>query len=159
VASTVLSARAIRTAVSGAEQQGFASGLRSAAGAVRGELQTQQELQTRLEADAALRARRENWRELLRAGDAALAARLRDKDPAAPLEAVSAVVLRRARAEGDLIPLLNDGDPEVRKAAHKALVLLARGTDFGPAADAERVDRLRARARWEGWWAEQDGNP
>jgi hypothetical protein len=157
--TAVLSLQSLRASVAGAERQGFVSALRSAAGAVRGELQAQQELQTRLEADATLRARRENWRELLRGDDAALAARLRAKDAAARLEAVSAVVLRRARVEGDLIPLLNDGDAEVRKAAHNALVLLARGTDFGPAANVERVDRLRARARWEGWWAEQDGNP
>jgi hypothetical protein len=148
-----------RGAVASAGQRAFATSILFADAAVRSELQSAQFLQTRLDADATLREQSERRRALLREGSAALVARLRDKDRSARLEAIAAVVVRRAPAEGELIGLLDDRDAEVRKAAHKAIVFLARGTDFGPPADAERCDRVRATARWELWWSEQDGNP
>ena len=157
--------RAIQTqldraaALRAAEVHAFSTTLQSAGAAVQSEVQSVQMLQTRLEAEAALRDRRGNWRELLKSSAAALEARLYDKDRDDRLQAISAVVVRRVPAQGSLIQLLGDRDVEVRKAAHEALVFLARGTDFGPAADADRGDRLRAADRWEAWWAEQDNNP
>jgi hypothetical protein len=54
----------------------------------------------------------------------------------------------------DVIGLLKDPSPLVRRAAHAALKALS-GKDFGPAADADAAERLRAIAAWRSWWKKQ----
>jgi hypothetical protein len=54
----------------------------------------------------------------------------------------------------DLIPLLQDSQPLVVRAAHAALKELS-GQDFGPGADADREQRGRAMAAWREWWLKQ----
>jgi hypothetical protein len=51
----------------------------------------------------------------------------------------------------DLIPLLEDREPIVERAAHAALKSLS-GKDFGPEANASRQDTANAVAAWKGWW-------
>jgi HEAT repeat protein len=54
----------------------------------------------------------------------------------------------------DLIPLLDDAEPAVVRAAHAALKGLT-GQDFGPAKDAGVAERGRAVADWKAWWKKQ----
>jgi HEAT repeat protein len=55
----------------------------------------------------------------------------------------------------DVIPLLEDPEPPVARAAHVALKELTR-QDFGPEADASRADRAKSVARWKAWWEKQE---
>src|SRR5262249_50320758 len=54
----------------------------------------------------------------------------------------------------DLIALLNDRQPRVAGAAHKALKVVTR-EDFGPTADATTAERDKAIAAWKAWWQKQ----
>jgi hypothetical protein len=56
----------------------------------------------------------------------------------------------------DLIALLEDSQRPVCLAAHAALKELSR-KDFGPAADADPMERARAIAKWKEWWKSQGG--
>jgi hypothetical protein len=53
------------------------------------------------------------------------------------------------------IDLLADEDEGIRDAAHSALILLARGKDFGPKPTALPADREDAIRQWRSWWAKQ----
>jgi len=53
------------------------------------------------------------------------------------------------------IELLDDGVGEVREAAHKSLMRLSRGLDFGPEKDAKPEDRVKAQEKWRDWLAKQ----
>jgi hypothetical protein len=77
----------------------------------------------------------------------------------ARLAAVSVAMKRRLRCQRELIARLADPDPRVAQAARLALVRLARGADLGPAAGADRLERLRCLGRWRRWWSLQDDNP
>jgi hypothetical protein len=55
----------------------------------------------------------------------------------------------------DLIPLLEDPQLRVVRAARTALKYLAKGKDFGPAADATPAERAKAMAEWKKWWKNQ----
>lgn len=73
------------------------------------------------------------------------------------LVAVSAVGRRHLHLEDDLIERLGDPQPAVQEAAHKALICVARGTDFGPVPGASQRSIERAIERWKYWLALQQG--
>jgi hypothetical protein len=73
--------------------------------------------------------------------------------PDARAAAARAIAQRGLRYEKELIDLLSDDYAIVQQAAHRALVQLARGQDFGPedgASDEQRTDSIR---RWRDWLA------
>lgn len=88
------------------------------------------------------------------------AATLRDKlhDPNSEVRRAAALA---CAMKGDrhfipnLIGLLGDPEPRVARAAHTALVTLAR-QDLGPARDATDEERNRAALRWRDWWAKNE---
>src|SRR6516162_1016501 len=57
---------------------------------------------------------------------------VKDKNPLVRWFVSVAIGRRHLHFEADLIENLNDPHPAVRDVAHKALVHVARGTDFGP---------------------------
>ena len=57
----------------------------------------------------------------------------------------------------DLIPLLDDREPLVGRAAHAALKSLTN-QDFGPAKGASAKDRAQAVEAWKDWWEKQKQN-
>src|SRR6185437_8136301 len=120
------------------QQEEFAQFQRERAALVRDKIQS-------------LRALSHQQREVLRA-------QLRDAEPSARLEAIVAVDLARSHMEADLIERLNDQDADIRQAARRALVHLARGTDFGPRPGASKRSRLKVQQRWLDWLALQDDN-
>lgn len=71
------------------------------------------------------------------------------------LAAAAAIGSKKLRLGSEVIDLLQDGDPEVRQAARRALVQLSGGADYGPAADASFGDRETAVRRWRDWWSGQ----
>jgi hypothetical protein len=81
--------------------------------------------------------------------------RMRDLRTVVRLVAVQAAAARRLHLEADLIERLDDPSKGVAQAARQTLVLLARGTDFGPPPRAGKVARTRAVARWKDWFALQ----
>lgn len=65
---------------------------------------------------------------------------------------------RGLRLGGELIDLLQDGDPAVHQAARAALVQLSRGSvDHGPQAEDSVGEREAAQRRWREWWTKQSG--
>ena len=56
----------------------------------------------------------------------------------------------------DLIPLLEDQQGSVVRAAHAALKDLT-GQDLGPTGDANAAARTRAASAWKEWWKKQGG--
>jgi hypothetical protein len=62
---------------------------------------------------------------------------------------------KQLRYGAELIELLRDVEPAVQQAARQALVRLARGADYGPAADADSGAREEAVTRWQQWWKTQ----
>jgi hypothetical protein len=85
-----------------------------------------------------------------------LAEEFRDNDPIVRWVAVQVAGARKYHLEGELIELLSDPQPEVREAAHQALVRVARGTDFGPAPTATATERAQALRTWRTWLSLQD---
>jgi HEAT repeat protein len=90
------------------------------------------------------------------------AATLRDKlqdDNAEVRRAASlACAMKESRAHvPDLIPLLEDPEVSVARAAHAALKSLT-GKDFGPTPNAPRRARQEAAAKWLVWWKKQLGS-
>jgi hypothetical protein len=84
---------------------------------------------------------------------------MRDPEAAARLEAIVATALARSHLESDLIELLIDADADVRQAARRTLRYLARGTDFGPRANASKARCVKAQQRWRDWLALQEDLP
>jgi hypothetical protein len=80
--------------------------------------------------------------------------RLRDDRAEVRAAAARAAAAKGLRYGDELIDLLNDRDPDVRQAAHDALVRLSVGQDFGPSKDAEREAAVRL---WRAWWDRQGG--
>jgi hypothetical protein len=78
--------------------------------------------------------------------------KLKDERPAVRAAAVQAVAGQHKRLGGEVIQMLTDPSPEVRKAAHQALVKLGRGADYGPGRDASSSEREEAVKRWRDWW-------
>ncbi len=59
----------------------------------------------------------------------------------------------RARVP-DLIPLLEDAEPHVVRAAHAGLKSLT-DQDFGPGRGASTAERAAAARKWRAWWDQQ----
>jgi hypothetical protein len=57
--------------------------------------------------------------------------------------------------QADLIELLDDEEAPVRRAAHRALVQLGKGSDFGPKANASADERKQAAREWRAWLKQQ----
>jgi hypothetical protein len=53
------------------------------------------------------------------------------------------------------LELLDDKVPDVREDAHKALIRLSKGQDFGPDKNATDVERSQAKDKWKEWLAKQ----
>jgi hypothetical protein len=53
------------------------------------------------------------------------------------------------------IELLDDSVADVREDAHKTLVRLSRGQDFGPDKDAKPEEQSQAKDKWREWLAKQ----
>jgi hypothetical protein len=92
-------------------------------------------------------AKREGGKELIlkqfvRVSDEDLKEQLRSDEAAVRLAAVEQVAARKLQYGAELIGLLKDGDAEVRRAAHQALVRMADGHDLG----------AMAVERWRAWW-------
>ncbi len=77
------------------------------------------------------------------------------KDPLIRLLVISTISHRRLHLEKELIERLDDPVAIVREAAHKALIRLGRGTDFGPKPGASRKGIARAIEKWQHWHALQ----
>jgi len=85
-----------------------------------------------------------------------LRAELKDDDPEIRRAASLACAMKDDKSHvPDLIPLLDDPEPLVARAAHAALKSLT-SQDFGPAKDASAKDRTQAIEAWKGWWAKQE---
>jgi HEAT repeat protein len=81
--------------------------------------------------------------------------RLTDPRAVVQMVAMQAIADRRLHLEGDLIERLDDRSEIVSQAARRALIRLARGTDFGPPSRPSKGARARAIARWQSWLALQ----
>jgi hypothetical protein len=80
---------------------------------------------------------------------------LKDDDPEIRRAAALACAMKDDKSHvPDLIPLLDDPEPLVGRAAHAALKSLS-SQDFGPAKDASPNERKQAIAAWKGWWVRQ----
>jgi HEAT repeat protein len=80
---------------------------------------------------------------------------LREDDAEVRRAAALACARKEAREHiADLLPLLEDEEPMVARAAHAALKTLS-GEDFGPRRDAGRAERSLAVAAWIAWWAKE----
>lgn len=76
------------------------------------------------------------------------------------LVAISAVERRHLHFEEDLIELLDEAHPAVQAAARKALIGVARGTDFGPIPGASHKSIARSIEKWRHWLAlQQSASP
>jgi hypothetical protein len=53
------------------------------------------------------------------------------------------------------LELLDDKVPEVREEAHKALMRLSKGQDFGPDKKAKPEEQSAAKDKWREWLARQ----
>jgi hypothetical protein len=83
--------------------------------------------------------------------------KLRDEDLEIRRAAALACAMRDEKEHiPKLIVLLDDSEPPVAWAAHKALKVMTR-QDFGPAADASRTERARAVEAWKAWWQKNGG--
>ena len=74
-----------------------------------------------------------------------------NKDPLVRLLVISTISRRRVHLEKELIERLDDPVSIVREAAHRALIRLGRGTDFGPVRGASRKGIARAIEKWNQW--------
>ncbi|MCS7047496.1 MAG: hypothetical protein NZO58_14160, partial [Gemmataceae bacterium] len=72
--------------------------------------------------------------------------------------AAHAIATRQLPLAKELIDALADESLVVRQAARGALVRLAGGQDFGPAPDADDLERAEAIRRWRSWHAKQTGH-
>jgi hypothetical protein len=86
-----------------------------------------------------------------------LRAEMKDDDPEIRRAASLACAMKDDKSHiPDLIPLLDDPEPLVGRAAHAALKSLS-GQDFGPAKDASAKDRAQAMEAWKSWLNKQAG--
>src|SRR5262249_44102159 len=93
---------------------------------------------------------------LWQAKDYELLAKMRDRNPLVRWFAADILSRKQLHVEKELIGLLKDPLPEVREAAHQALVRIARGTDFGPNPLDVAAKLDQAVERWTNWLAMQD---
>ncbi len=89
--------------------------------------------------------------EMWRATRATVRSALKNPGEQTRLTAVLAARYRRLPMATEFIALLSDDSPAVRREAHKALVELANGTDFGPADLSDTAAVAAAVGRWRHW--------
>jgi hypothetical protein len=82
--------------------------------------------------------------------------KLKDDRVAVRAAAAQVVGKKRYPLGAELIDLLSDPAPDVRKAAHQALIKMARGKDYGPKGDRSDAERAEATKKWRAWWDRQD---
>jgi hypothetical protein len=102
-------------------------------------------------------ARDQIRRKLAGLSDAALKDKLKDDRAEIRAAAAQAVGAKGLRYGSELIDLLKDEETVVWQAARAALVKLGRGSDFGPADNADATARAEAAAKWRAWWQKQGG--
>jgi hypothetical protein len=75
------------------------------------------------------------------------------KDDRAEIRAAAARVAgdNGIHVEAELIDLLEDEEAPVRRAAHRAMVKLGKGADFGPRSSASTEERKQAVGQWRAW--------
>jgi len=106
----------------------------------------------RLGGEAKGKAREALAQRLTRMTAATLRQELKDDDPEIRRAAALACAMKDDKSHvPDLIPLLEDREPIVGRAAHAALKNISR-KDFGPEANASRQETANAMAAWRGWW-------
>jgi HEAT repeat len=81
--------------------------------------------------------------------------KLRDTLPEIRAAAALTAAEKKVRVEPQLVDMLHDHFPNVREAAHDALVHLAGGKDFGPKPNSSADDRQKAEAQWREWCKNQ----
>jgi hypothetical protein len=96
-------------------------------------------------------------RQLSTLNESDLKAKLSDKSGEVRAAAADVVARKGLHWEGTLIDLLMDPEMAVRDAAHRALLRLAKGSDFGPKPDADDAARSEAQKKWREWLAQQNG--
>jgi hypothetical protein len=110
----------------------------------------------RLKGDNKSKARDALAERLTRMTADTLRAQLKDDDPEIRRAAALACAMKDDKSHvPDLIPLLDDAEPLVGRAAHAALKSLSN-QDYGPAKDAPSKDRAQAIDAWKDWWAKQE---
>jgi hypothetical protein len=82
-------------------------------------------------------------------------ARLGDDSVEVRIAAAGAVAAKKLKLGSELIDLLEDKEARVRDAAHKALLSLSMGKDYGPDAKAGDKERAEAIKKWREWWEAQ----
>lgn len=90
---------------------------------------------------------------LFKASVKEIRAKLRDSNNTVRSLAIAVVERRRLPLEKELVSLLDD--PTLQGTAHRALVRLARGTDFGPTRNMSHRTQVRCIAKWQKWLALQ----
>jgi hypothetical protein len=111
----------------------------------------------RLEGDARGKAREALADRLTRMTANTLKGYLTDPDPEIRRAAVLAAAMKDLR---ELVPhmieRLDDGEPQVVRAAHAALKAMSN-RDYGPAPGASPEEHKKAIADWKDWWKAQGG--
>jgi HEAT repeat protein len=106
----------------------------------------------RLSGEAKGKARGALAQRLTRMTAATLREELKDDDPEIRRAAALACAMKDDKSHvPDLIPLLEDREPIVGRAAHAALKGLT-GQDLGPQANASRQEIANAVTAWKGWY-------
>jgi len=114
----------------------------------------------RLSGEAKTKARDALATRFTRMTAATLRQELQDDDPEIRRAAGLACAMKDDKSHiPDLIPMLQDREPIVGRAAHAALKSLS-GKDFGPKAGGTPQDLANAVAAWKGWWdkSQEDKN-
>jgi len=112
----------------------------------------------RLSGESKSKARDALAERLTRMTAATLRAELKDEDAEIRRAASLACAMKDDKSHiPDLIPLLDDREPLVGRAAHAALKSLTN-QDFGPAKGASAKDRAQAVEAWKDWWEKQKQN-
>jgi len=81
--------------------------------------------------------------------------KLKDSLPEVRAAAALTVAEKKLHLEMQVVEMLHDQFPNVREAAHDALVRLANWNDFGPKSDASADERQKAETRWREWCKNQ----
>jgi hypothetical protein len=90
-------------------------------------------------------------RTLAREDSSIVVEKLQDADPWVRWAAIQVASRKWLPVEKRLIELLADPCSPVSDAAHKALIRLSRGNDFGPPAKATAVQVAQAQEQWQDW--------
>lgn len=105
-----------------------------------------------LSGDTRKKARDALSERLTRMTSATLRGRLQDDDAEIRKAAALACGMKEDKSHvPDLIPLLDDPEASVGRAAYVALHYLT-GKDFGPVVGAARAERKEAMDKWKAWW-------